>query len=86
MTSQHFDVIVVGSGFSDLAAAYHLQTLCRDNLSSSSKPAMRSAARGACFRHPGIRSDPDCSRHRRQPGSCEATNFKGVMSSDVPHL
>ncbi len=59
MTSEHFDVIVVGSGLSGIDAAYHLQTSCGDK--SFVILEARDAIGGTwdLFRYPGIRSDSD---------------------------
>jgi monooxygenase len=59
MTSEQFDVIVVGSGLSGIDAAYHLQTSCRDK--SFVILEARDAIGGTwdLFRYPGIRSDSD---------------------------
>ena len=59
MSSEHFDVLIVGAGLSGIAAGYHLKHKC---------PTKRFAileGRGAIggtwdlFRYPGIRSDSD---------------------------
>jgi monooxygenase len=59
MTSEHFDVIVVGGGLSGIDAAYHLQASCRDK--SFVIFEARDAIGGTwdLFRYPGIRSDSD---------------------------
>ena len=59
MTSEHFDVIVVGSGLSGIDAAYHLQTSCPNK--SFVILEARDAIGGTwdLFRYPGIRSDSD---------------------------
>jgi hypothetical protein len=48
MTSEHFEVIVVGSELCGIDARL---IICRprQSLSSSAKPAMRLAARGTCL-------------------------------------
>jgi hypothetical protein len=53
MTSEHFDVIVVGSELCGIDARLIIRRP-RQSLSSSAKPAMRLAARGTCLaiRHP----------------------------------
>jgi monooxygenase len=59
MTSEHFDVVVVGAGLSGIGAAYHLKTM------SPKKSYVVLEGRGAIggtwdlFRYPGIRSDSD---------------------------
>jgi monooxygenase len=59
MASEHFDVIVVGSGLSGINAAYRLQTSCRDK--SFVILEARDAIGGTwdLFRYPGVRSDSD---------------------------
>jgi monooxygenase len=59
MTPEHFDVVIVGAGLSGVAAAYHLQSYCRDK--SCAILEARDAIGGTwdLFRYPGIRSDSD---------------------------
>jgi monooxygenase len=59
MTTEHFDIVIVGSGLSGIDAAYHLQASCL------AKSYVILEARDAIggtwdlFRYPGIRSDSD---------------------------
>jgi cation diffusion facilitator CzcD-associated flavoprotein CzcO len=59
MTSEHFDVVIVGAGLSGVGAGYHLQTACPDR--SYVILEGRDAIGGTwdLFRYPGIRSDSD---------------------------
>jgi monooxygenase len=59
MTSEHFDIIIVGSGLSGIDAAYHLQASCPRK--SYVILEGRDAIGGTwdLFRYPGIRSDSD---------------------------
>ena len=59
MSSEHFDVIVVGAGLSGIGAGYHLQKQCPDK--SYVILEGRDAIGGTwdLFRYPGIRSDSD---------------------------
>src|SRR5215813_8586731 len=59
MTNEHFDVIVVGSGLSGIAAAYHLQTSCRHKSFISLEARDAIGGTWDLFRYPGIRSDSD---------------------------
>ena len=59
MTTEHFDIVIVGSGLSGIDAAYHMQASC------PAKSYVILEARDAIggtwdlFRYPGIRSDSD---------------------------
>jgi cation diffusion facilitator CzcD-associated flavoprotein CzcO len=59
MTSNHFDVLIVGAGLSGIGAAYHLQANCPRK--SYAIIEAREAIGGTwdLFRYPGIRSDSD---------------------------
>ena len=59
MTSNHFDVLIVGAGLSGIGAAYHLQDKCPGK--SYAILEGRDAIGGTwdLFRYPGIRSDSD---------------------------
>ena len=59
MTTEHFDIVIVGSGLSGVDAAYHLQTSCPGK--SFVVLESRDAIGGTwdLFRYPGIRSDSD---------------------------
>jgi len=59
MTTEHFDVVVVGAGLSGIGAGYHLQTLSPDRsyVILEGRPAL--GGTWDLFRYPGIRSDSD---------------------------
>jgi cation diffusion facilitator CzcD-associated flavoprotein CzcO len=59
MTTEHFDVLIVGAGLSGIGAAYHLRRDCPDR--SYAILEGRGAIGGTwdLFRYPGIRSDSD---------------------------
>ncbi|MDP9103289.1 MAG: FAD-dependent oxidoreductase, partial [Pseudomonadota bacterium] len=59
MTTEHFDVLIVGAGISGIGSAYHLKRDCPDR--SYAILEGRSAIGGTwdLFRYPGIRSDSD---------------------------
>ena len=59
MTSEHFDVVIVGAGLSGVGAGYHLKTACPDR--SFAILEGRDAVGGTwdLFRYPGVRSDSD---------------------------
>ncbi|MDZ4370230.1 MAG: NAD(P)/FAD-dependent oxidoreductase [Phenylobacterium sp.] len=59
MTSEHFDVLIVGAGLSGVGAGYHLKSACPDR--SFVILEGRDAIGGTwdLFRYPGIRSDSD---------------------------
>jgi monooxygenase len=59
MSTEYFDVVIVGAGLSGIGAAYHLQTKCPDKsyIILESRAAM--GGTWDLFRYPGIRSDSD---------------------------
>ena len=59
MTSEHFDVLVVGAGISGIAAGYHLQTGCPDRTYAILEARDAIGGTWDLFRYPGIRSDSD---------------------------
>ena len=59
MTTTHVDVIIVGAGLSGVAAAYYLQTRCRDKRYVILEGRSASGGTWDLFRYPGVRSDSD---------------------------
>ncbi len=59
MTTQHFDVLVVGAGISGICAAYHLQKSCPDRTCTILEAREDIGGTWDLFRYPGIRSDSD---------------------------
>jgi cation diffusion facilitator CzcD-associated flavoprotein CzcO len=59
MTSEHFDVLVVGAGISGIAAGRHLQTSCPDRTYAILEARDAIGGTWDLFRYPGIRSDSD---------------------------
>lgn len=59
MTSEHFDVVVVGAGISGIGAGYHLQTLCPDRSYVILEGRADIGGTWDLFRYPGVRSDSD---------------------------
>jgi cation diffusion facilitator CzcD-associated flavoprotein CzcO len=59
MTSEHFDVLVVGAGISGIGAGYHLQTSCPDRTYAILEARDDIGGTWDLFRYPGIRSDSD---------------------------
>ena len=59
MSSEYFDVVIVGAGLSGIGAACHLQTECpgKSYLILEGRDAM--GGTWDLFRYPGIRSDSD---------------------------
>lgn len=59
MTTEHFEIVVVGAGLSGIGAGYHLQTLCpgRSYVILEGRGAL--GGTWDLFRYPGIRSDSD---------------------------
>src|SRR5262249_30559131 len=59
MTTEHFDIVIVGSGLSGIDAAYHLQTSCpgKSYVILESRDAI--GGTWYLFRYPVIRSDSD---------------------------
>jgi monooxygenase len=59
MTSEHFDVLIMGAGLSGIDAAYHLQKLCPNKSYLILEQRKRIGGTWDLFRYPGIRSDSD---------------------------
>ena len=59
MTTDHFDVLVVGAGISGIGAAYHLQKNCPDRSYAVLEGRPDVGGTWDLFRYPGIRSDSD---------------------------
>lgn len=59
MSSEHFDVIVVGAGLSGVGAGYHLQKHCPDKSYVILEGRAAIGGTWDLFRYPGIRSDSD---------------------------
>ena len=59
MTSEHFDVVVVGAGLSGIGAGYHLQANCPDRSYVILEGRETIGGTWDLFRYPGIRSDSD---------------------------
>lgn len=59
MTTEHFDVLIVGAGLSGIGAAYHLQTLCPGKTFVILEGRKALGGTWDLFRYPGIRSDSD---------------------------
>jgi monooxygenase len=59
MASEHFDVIIVGSGLSGIDAAYHLQSYCPGKSYVILENRDASGGTWDLFRYPGVRSDSD---------------------------
>jgi monooxygenase len=59
MSSEHFDVLIVGAGISGIGAAYHLQTNCPRRSWAILEGRERIGGTWDLFRYPGIRSDSD---------------------------
>jgi cation diffusion facilitator CzcD-associated flavoprotein CzcO len=59
MTTDHFDVLIVGAGLSGIAAAYHLQTRCPERSFAILEARARLGGTWDQFRYPGVRSDSD---------------------------
>ena len=59
MTTEHFDVLIVGAGLSGIGAGYHLKTACprRNFVILEGREAI--GGTWDLFRYPGIRSDSD---------------------------
>ena len=59
MSTEYFDVVIVGAGLSGIGAAYHLQTKCpgKSYVILEGRAAM--GGTWDLFRYPGIRSDSD---------------------------
>ena len=59
MSSEHFDVLVVGAGLSGIGAGYRLQTSCPDRTWAILEARQAMGGTWDLFRYPGIRSDSD---------------------------
>ena len=59
MSTEHFDVLVVGAGISGIAAGYHLQTACPGRTYAILERRDTIGGTWDLFRYPGIRSDSD---------------------------
>ena len=59
VTTQHFDVLVIGAGLSGIGAGYHLQTHCPGKSYAILESRERMGGTWDLFRYPGIRSDSD---------------------------
>lgn len=59
MSTEHFDVLVVGAGISGIAAGYHLQTACPGRTYTILERRDTIGGTWDLFRYPGIRSDSD---------------------------
>ncbi|HEY6349020.1 MAG TPA: NAD(P)/FAD-dependent oxidoreductase [Candidatus Angelobacter sp.] len=59
MTTEHFDVLIIGAGLSGIDAAYHLQKRCPRKSYVILEQRERIGGTWDLFRYPGIRSDSD---------------------------
>ena len=59
MTSEHFDVLIVGAGISGIGAGYHVQTSCPARTYAILEARDGIGGTWDLFRYPGIRSDSD---------------------------
>ncbi|WP_425997705.1 flavin-containing monooxygenase [Caulobacter sp. DWR1-3-2b1] len=59
MTTEHFDVLIVGAGLSGIGAGYHLQTHCPGKTYAILEGRDAIGGTWDLFRYPGIRSDSD---------------------------
>ncbi len=59
MTSEHFDVLIVGAGLSGIGAGYHLQQRCPGKTYAILEARDAIGGTWDLFRYPGIRSDSD---------------------------
>ena len=59
MTTEHFDVLIVGAGLSGVGAGYRLQTSCPEKSWAILEARQAIGGTWDLFRYPGIRSDSD---------------------------
>ena len=59
MTTEHFDVLIVGAGLSGIGAGYHLQRRCPERRLAILEGRERIGGTWDLFRYPGVRSDSD---------------------------
>ncbi len=59
MSTEYFDVVIVGAGLSGIGAAYHLQTKCPQKSYVILEGRESMGGTWDLFRYPGIRSDSD---------------------------
>ncbi|HEX4336134.1 MAG TPA: NAD(P)/FAD-dependent oxidoreductase [Polyangiaceae bacterium] len=59
MSTEHFDVVVVGAGLSGIGAGYHLQTECPERTYVILEGRESIGGTWDLFRYPGVRSDSD---------------------------
>jgi monooxygenase len=59
MTTEHFDVLIVGAGLSGIGAGYHLQSRCPGHSFAILEGRERIGGTWDLFRYPGVRSDSD---------------------------
>src|SRR5437773_7321473 len=59
MSTEHFDVLVVGAGLSGIGAGYHLQEKCPNRSYAVLEARDSIGGTWDLFRYPGIRSDSD---------------------------
>jgi len=59
MSTEHFDVVIIGAGLSGIGAAYRLQTRCRGKRYVILESRDAIGGTWDLFRYPGVRSDSD---------------------------